>query len=209
MEIVWLVSLIAVWGVVLVNLLLTLRVVRWLRGIEEVRKLEAELENIPELPVGEPAPNFRTKTLSGEQISLADYAGRAVVFVFVSPRCGSCRQEMPMFTRLGSLAEKRMGVKLILVSDQGTAETHTWIEAIREEDEVDVTLTILVAPHSISDLLINYNPRGLTPYFCYIDEQGTVQAREPVGAGEWSRLRQEWEGPRKVEPFLQSPSRYQ
>lgn len=101
---------------------------------------------------------------------------------------------MPIFVRLGKLARKKSGVDLVLVSDRSTAETHEWVETIRREDGVQIDLPLLVAPRNTSDFLITYNPRGLTPYFCYIDAEGIVQTREHVGGPEWLRLKQRWEG---------------
>ena len=198
------INLIAMWCVVLVNLLLTLRAVRWLRAGEEMRARLAQLETAPLLPVGEPAPDFHARTLSGEPVRLADFAGRGVAFVFVSPQCGGCRRELPALGRLGPLATRRAGVELVLVSDRGAAETHDWLETIRHEDGVDVTLQVLVAPPAFSDMLTSYNPRGLVPYFCLLDGQGVVQARDPLGMGEWPSLRRAWEA---VTPVRSTPWR--
>jgi AhpC/TSA family len=194
------INLIALWSMVLVNLLLTLRAVRWLRAGEELRARLTQLETAPLLPVGEPAPDFHARTLSGEPVRLADYADRAVAFVFVSPQCGGCRRELPALARLGPLARRRAGVELVLVSDRGAAETHEWLDTIRHEDGVDVGLGVLVAPPAFSDLLAVYNPRGLVPYFCLVDERGVVQARDPLGMGEWPRLRRTWEAVTPVRP---------
>lgn len=194
MEITLFVGLISVWGVVLLNLLLTLRLLRHRRAMDDLQAYADEMEDIPELPVGTLAPDFRIQSLSGEPTRLADYAGRSVAFIFVSPRCGPCRYEMPMLNELGGRARDHAGVELVLVSDQGRNETHQWINAIRVEDKVDIGLPILMASYKTSDFLLMYNPRGLTPYFCYLDERSVVQARDPVGAGDWSRVKREWEG---------------
>jgi hypothetical protein len=197
-------SLIALWSVVLVLLLLTMRVLRRLRAEDDLRSKAAELENAPPLPIGAPAPDFRARKLSGEPARLADYAGRAVAFIFVSPRCGQCRSEVRTLNRLAPLAKRQAGVELILVSDRGAAETSEWIIAIREEDGVEVPLQILVAT---SDLLRIYNPHGLLPYYCLIDEQGIVQARDPLGMGKWPELQRSWEGGVTAKPFAWLTSR--
>ncbi len=208
METIWFISLIVLWGVVLVNLLLTLRVVRWLRAKEDLRERVAESEKLPELSIGMPAPDFKAKTLSGEAVRLATYVGRAMVFIFVSPHCGSCRRKMPLLVRLGIQAKERAGIEFVLVSDSSTAETYTWINTIREEDKVEVNLPILVAPDSISEFLNTYNPRGLSPYYCFMNAQGIVQARDPIDMGEWPKLQREWEGSPTTKPFSHLHSRY-
>jgi thiol-disulfide isomerase/thioredoxin len=195
-ETAWKMSLITLWAVTAANLLLTLRVVRWLRAMEDARKRSEQSQHAGSLLLpGTPAPNFRAKTLSGEPVRLADYVGRKVAFVFVSPHCGGCRQELPMLNRLGRLAAQRAGVELTLVSDVGAAETRRWLQSVRDDDGVEVDLPVLIAPYSSSNLLVTYNPSGLLPSYCFVDEEGIVQAAEPLGKGEWPRLQREWTAP--------------
>ena len=186
------ISLILLWSVVLLNLLLTMRIVRWLRSIEEQRTQAVEREQLPELSIGLPAPDFKARTLTGESIRLATYAGRSILLLFVSPHCGSCRRKMPQFLKLGSQAKEHAGVEFILVSDLSSAETHTWITTMQEEDNVDVYLPVIITLNSVSEFLRTYNPRGILPYYCLIDTQGRVQARDPIERGEWQRLLREW-----------------
>lgn len=180
--------------VILVNLLLTLRLMHWLRAIEGLHAQQVERETLPELPLNESAPDFKAKTLAGEWARLSTYTGRAIVFIFVSPHCEHCRRKMPLLITLDSRAKERAGVKFVLASDSSAAETYAWVESIRVEDKVEVTLPILIAPRP-SEFLKAYNPRGLTPYYCFINEQGIVQARGPLETGEWPRLQREWGGP--------------
>lgn len=189
-----LISLIALWCLVLVNMLLVLRVVHLLRKLTSKQELAAEQERLPELSVGERAPDFSAKELSGKLVSLASYTGHPVAFFFVSPHCGRCRREIPTLMKLSITAKARAGVEFFLVSDASTAETHDWITTLREEDGVEVNLPVLIAPRTNSDFLKTYDPRGLTPYYCFLDEQGIVQARGPLGMGEWPRLEKEWGG---------------
>ena len=204
----WTVSLTVLWGVVFVNLLLTVRIVRWARAVEDADRRSIEMENVPELPTGAPAPAFSTKTLAGEPVNLASYAGRSVTFVFTSPLCGSCRDEMPLFVRLGKLAESRMNDRVVLVSDQGIAETNAWINTIQKEDNVKVDLQVLVARPGVSRFFNDYNPRGWTPYFCSIDSQGTVQARGLIGSDAWSELLLQWETAPRTERPTRPVNRY-
>ncbi|QBD77554.1 redoxin domain-containing protein [Ktedonosporobacter rubrisoli] len=203
MESIWNISLLLVWAVVLVNLLLTLRLVRWRRAVIHEQEQAATREAAPELAVDTPAPAFRARTLTGELVRLATYTGHSVLFLFVSPRCGSCRLKLPLLTKLRPLAKERSGVDFVLVSDVSAAETYAWVESIREEDKVEVDFPILLDPQYRSGFMWAYNPRGMIPYFCLIDAQGIVQARGLVGTEEeWSRLQREWEGPTALSPFL-------
>jgi thiol-disulfide isomerase/thioredoxin len=208
MDILWSASLIILWIVVLLNLLLTLRTVRLLRGQESLRKLAAEAEELPELAVGTVAPPFSVRTLLGEPVDHLTYAGRSVAFIFVSPLCGHCRDEMPALTRLAPLALERAGVTLVLVSDAKASATHTWLTTIRAEDGVDVTLPVLVAPRNSNDFIVRYNPRGLSPYHCLVDGEGKVQSRGPLSMNDWNVLQQSWSGAVPRRPGLRVASRY-
>ncbi len=201
MESIWNISLIVLWGVVLVNLLLTLRVVRWRRAIGDAQKQAKARETVPELAVDAPAPEFRARTLTGQWVQLATYTGQSLLFVFVSPHCGSCRKNLPLLTKLRPLAKERSGVEFVLVSDSSAAETYAWVESIREEDKVEVDFPILIDLRAHSDFSWAYNPRGIIPYFCLINAQGIVQVRGLLGTGEWSRLQREWESLTALSPF--------
>lgn len=208
METLWSVSLLILWIVVLVNLLLTLRMLRWLRGQEALRKQMAAAEQRPELKVGDLAPDFVAKTLAGESVGRRSYANQSVAFLFVSPHCGHCRQELPALVRLAPLALERAGVLLVLVSDSSAAQTQSWLATIREEDQLDVPLPVLVAPRTMYQFVLTYNPRGLSPYYCLLDAQGRVQSRGPLGMEDWPQLQQGWGGPVNPRVTPRVSSRY-
>lgn len=201
MESIWNISVMVLWAVVLVNLLLTLRLVRWQRARVDEQKQAGARETAPELAVDAPAPEFRARTLTGEQVQLATYTGQAVLFIFVSPHCDSCRLKLPLLTKLKPLAKARSGVEFVLVSASSAAETYAWVESIREENKVEVDFPILLDPQMRSGFVWAYNPRGMIPYFCLVDAQGIVQARGLFGTGEWSRFQREWESPTALSPF--------
>ncbi len=203
---IWSISLIILWGVVLLNLLLTLRVVRLLHSVEEARAQAAEREQLPELSLGTLAPDFRARTIDGEPVRLLTYVGRPVVFLFVSPHCAGCRSKVPQLLKLSVQAKKQAGVEFVLVSDSSSAETHTWIDTIQGEDDVEINLPVLIAPSNISDFLWTYNPRGILPYFCLLDAQGNVQARDPLERGAWPRLQREWSRSSQSPLFSPPPS---
>ncbi len=186
------VSVIALWGVMLLNLGLTLTFVRWMSTMRAIR---AELKQ-PELELGSAAPAFRATQLNGQSFTLKNYAGRSVVFLFVSPKCGHCRSNMPMFHKLAASAKQRANVDFVLVSDSSPTPTQTWLNTIHEEDGFTVTLPVLSADRRNFHLV--YNPTGLSPYYCLLDEQQIVRARGPVGKGDWPALQKQWEAP--VEP---------
>lgn len=192
MEAIWQIGVISLWVVVLLNLLITIRIIRWFHVTQDMRRHIAVRDESPPLAVGSVAPPFRARTLAGELRTRDGFAGRATVFVFVSPHCGSCRTKLADLQTLSVSAKERAQIELVLVSDSGIAETLEWINLARDEDKVEVKMPVLTAPLSNSDFLSVYNPQGYLPYFCLVDDQGTVRARDPLGMGEWKRLEREW-----------------
>ncbi len=197
-----LISLNILWGVLLINVVLTLRVIRWVRATNEARVSEQKHVVRSELAIGMSAPEFKARTLVDQPVRLDNYTGRAVVFIFLSPRCGNCRREIPMLNKLSSLAKKNAGVEIILASYEDFAETQAWLDTIRTEDGVDVTMQVLVAPRGKSDFLEDYNPSGLFPGFCLLDERGIVQARGLIPSDEWRKLKRTWEGVNKFSSVI-------
>lgn len=208
METLLVASMIGLWIVLLINLLLTLRIVQWLRSVAAQQARDAEREERPELPIGASAPDFKAKTLGGEAVSLAQYAGHGVAFVFVSPRCGSCQSALPMLDKLGPAARQRAGVELVLVSDGSAAETETWLAEFTAKTGLRVSLPVLVRAHRTATFIEEYNPRGLFPFFCLVDAQGVVQARDPLGQGRWPALKQAWEGLPEGRPSAATVGRF-
>jgi thiol-disulfide isomerase/thioredoxin len=60
---------------------------------------DAQLEQ-PQPMKGKPAPGFTLPDLEGQQISLADYKGKAVLLNFWATWCGPCKLEMPWLVKL-------------------------------------------------------------------------------------------------------------
>jgi peroxiredoxin len=159
MESILIISSTSLWVVVLLNLLLTLGSARRIRN--------AAFPVMESLKVGQKAPDFRAPTLQGQTMTLADYAGHPTAFVFISPHCTPCREELP---RLRDLAPKvrGFGAELVLVSDEGEETTRPFVEGTVDG------LTVLVAPRDRNPLFTDYKVPG-PPSFYLIDASGKVQ----------------------------------
>ncbi|HEV2888002.1 MAG TPA: redoxin domain-containing protein [Jatrophihabitans sp.] len=189
----WQVVAIAGWAVLLLNLLLTLRVVRWLRSMQRAQQLDSERAELPELPLGEPAPDFSARDLTGRSVRSEDYRGRETALVFMSPHCAPCRREIPALLRLAALARQRAGAEILLVSDVGAGETQAWLDKISDEDQVELTVPVLLASRNTSQFHARYNPRAVTPYFCHVDRDGNVTARGGLHSPAWAAIARRWD----------------
>lgn len=189
----WQAVAIAGWAVLLLNLLLTLRVVRWLRSVQEAQKLDNERAELPELPLGEPAPPFSARDLTGRTVSSEDYRGRETALVFLSPHCAPCRLEVPRLLSLAGVARQRAGAEILLVSDVGAEDTKAWLDKIVDEAQVELTVPVLLASRNTSQFHARYNPRAVTPYFCHIDSDGNVTARGGLHSPAWAAIARRWD----------------
>jgi thiol-disulfide isomerase/thioredoxin len=182
--------LFAVGAVSLVNLVLVLRVIARMRAMD--RPHEDHSFGGDPLAIGAEAPPFNALTLAGQGITDARLAGRPVAYLFVSPSCDHCRDLLPMVDELGALAARAARVQLVLVADVGPTRVRSWLETVAEEDGVKVAMPVLAAPLSRSTMTVDYNPPGMLPYFCLVDEAGLVVDRGTAGGAEWNGLVEMW-----------------
>lgn len=179
MEPILIVNVVLLWGLVLFNLLLTLALIRRVNAFFTAGP-EREMET---LKVGEPAPDFEAETLEGQTATLADYAGRSVVFLFSSEGCGSCRSKLPYYETLLPKA-RQAGTELVLVS----VDTREIAEDMVKEFQV--SLPVLIAPMGENPLQDDYKAEGM-PFYCHVNEEGIVQATGYFD-GVWDSLAQSW-----------------
>ncbi|HET8844896.1 MAG TPA: TlpA disulfide reductase family protein [Ktedonobacteraceae bacterium] len=183
METVLTVSSIFLWLVVLLNLVLTLALVR------RINATSGSTRTLPDsLQAGEEAPFFTARTLNDEARTLADYAGRPLVLLFIAPGCKSCHELLPSFHELQEPAGLA-GVELVLVSEGEMEQTRTMVQTL------DIRLPLLVAPRKTNAFFHEYKIHG-TPSYCSIDEQSKVQSsgHPHPNYGKWKALTNSWTG---------------
>jgi SAM-dependent methyltransferase/thiol-disulfide isomerase/thioredoxin/uncharacterized membrane protein YphA (DoxX/SURF4 family) len=78
------------------------------------------------LEVGQVAPEFEAKTLSGDPIESADLldGDRHVVIVFTGSECGPCRELLPELARWRKMVDGRLGIHVVAAGDQAENRTH-------------------------------------------------------------------------------------
>jgi peroxiredoxin len=179
-------SSILLWVIMLFNLLLTLALVR------RVNMPSGEL--IETLEIGQTAPQFIAEALIGEQVALADFAGRGLALVFVSPNCSHCRPHIPILENLGPKA-KRYGTELILVCDADIDKTRAYVQ------ELNITLPVLSAPRQTNPFFEEYKAGGV-PFYAIIDNQGKILASGGLGNLNWEKFIELWKN--ELKPALQA-----
>jgi peroxiredoxin len=134
---------------------------------------------------GKPAPDFRLKTLDGNEIKLSDLRGKTVLINLWASWCPPCRYEMP---GIQAAYEKFNSKGLVVLGINFTAQDN--LQDVRDfVTELKLTFPILLDESGDVSAGL-YGMRGLpTSYF--IDTQGILQ-RIQVGA----ML------PEKIEEFL-------
>ncbi|MGB0588608.1 MAG: TlpA family protein disulfide reductase [Myxococcota bacterium] len=120
----------------------------------------------PELP--EQAPNFTARSLTGEQLTLADLKGQPVILNFWATWCGPCRFEVPAISRF-SKRHPEIAVWGI------TAEPSPRVKEAVEDLDIDYAV-LLGDP----ELLATYSVTTF-PTTIFIDAEGNIRSAH-VGA---------------------------
>lgn len=159
------VSSVLLWIVVLLNLILTLAVIK---RVNDNNKQIPNME-MPDMGLkpGTQAPDFTAQTLNGETVTLANFTGRKVGFLYVSPHCRPCKDKLPVFQKLYTNSQQ-IGLDWLLVSVSGTLSD---IQAM--VTDFNITMPMLYAPDEQNPLAQDYQARG-TPSFCLVGEDGKV-----------------------------------
>jgi thiol-disulfide isomerase/thioredoxin len=112
---------------------------------------------------------------------LQDFDSLRTVFLFVSPNCGPCRQQLPEYVRLAAGAVAS-GIEFVFVceSDAGQCE-----QLVRE---FGLAGRVLVAPRPASPFAREWNVYA-TPHFVAVEDGVVLDSGVPTGRmPAWSRL---------------------
>ena len=170
-------SQIALWVVVLTNLMLTLAIIR--------RMNSGPVPTPQGLQAGESAPTFSAETLTGRTVTLADFQ-RRTAFVFLAPGCPPCVESLPEYVRLAHLA-KSSTTDLVVVSEGDAASTRQLVH------DAGIQTDVVVAPRPANTFFDDYKvPR--TPHFMVVENKQVVMAGAPYPSNrDWKALVALWE----------------
>lgn len=102
---------------------------------------------------GTPAPDFTLRTLTGEQVSLADLRGKPVVLVFWAPWCKVCKQESSTVSELRGTVGERAHVLTVAVSYKREEDVRRFVRQTKADypvllgnDEVEEAFGVRAFP---------------------------------------------------------------
>lgn len=160
------ISSVLLWLVALANVFLALALIR---RLNQTGQSGGEIG----LKAGTTAPEFTAQTGQGVTQTRANYLGRAVVLIFVSPTCQPCRESLPMLQKSGVEAGAS-GVEFVLISGGTLEETRAW------DQEEEIQLPLLIATQAQNPFFQDYHVTS-TPTFCLLGPEGTVRGTGMIG----------------------------
>ena len=175
MNLLWLVSYLVLWllvlclGFLLLGALRALGLLRW--RLEQLEATTPSRLGRGGLKPGKKAPDFTLPSIAAGEVSLHDFAGRRVLLVFTQSGCKPCHRVVPELNKL-----QRGGHVQVLVVNNGELEaTRQWA------GEAGVCFPMLVQQQlSVSKRYEMY----ATPFAFLIDERGVITSKGVINNGQ-------------------------
>ena len=114
---------------------------------------------------GQPAPDFKVRTLDDKPLALAKYRGKPVYLDFFASWCAPCREETPEIIKLSKRYRKR-GLVVIGLDDNESKD-----RAQGFSDQFKVPFPIAIADQKLLD---SYGVIAL-PVHVFIDRTGNIK----------------------------------
>ncbi|MFH1026481.1 MAG: TlpA disulfide reductase family protein [Pseudomonadota bacterium] len=114
---------------------------------------------------GQPAPNFKVITTSGQPVSLDNYRGHVLVVDFFATWCQPCRQSIPHLVEMNRKYGKQ-GLQVLGLSADEDGERA--VKAFANEYHINYPLAL-----AGDDATVDFGVRSV-PVMFVIDKKGTV-----------------------------------
>ena len=134
--------------------------------LQPVKNVNVFGNKFEEVTVGSVAPDFTLKSLSGENIRLAEHRGKVVIITFWASWCSPCRIELPHFQKLQQNYGKDK-VSVLAVSADSRLKDVT-----KFSDELTLTIPMLFDPGL--DINQLYRVRAMPTTFV-VDSSGIIR----------------------------------
>ena len=116
------------------------------------------------------AKEFELTTISGDNVSLAQYKGKVLLINFWATWCGPCLEEMPMLIKLqDELGDEGLQILGISVDEEGEGVVVDFVE--------DYNINYPIAVDEIGDMATGYGAQFAVPTTIVIDRNGKINHR--------------------------------
>ncbi len=171
----WVISSLLLWvllllvGFMLLGVLRALALVRW--RLEQLEATTPSHVGRGGLKPGQKAPDFTLPSVSGDEVSLHDFAGRQVFLVFTQSGCGPCHRVAPDLNRLQAAGE----VQVVVINNGDPEATRKWTADVKARFPV-----LQQEKFSVSRRYEMY----ATPFAFLIDPQGIIASKGIINNGQ-------------------------
>jgi hypothetical protein len=177
------------WAVLVANCIILIMLMRRYTSITDIFHSERPLK------IGQQAPSFVARTISGEKWDLSKLIQNDAVLIFLSPDCSSCYRIVPSIKEDFLLASSVAHVQFFIVIERGYKE----VEAAQEEWQF--SMPVFADSRQRDSIGHLYNPISLTPSYCYIGKDGIVKGIGDFRDTYWNELRNSWLATKRVRDF--------
>jgi methylamine dehydrogenase accessory protein MauD len=171
----WIISIVALWVLVLLETLLLLQLLRVLGQMKQQGAfMQTPLRSSEEwgLAVGEPAPSFGATDYEGRPVQLADFQGQRRILAFILPGCAACDGTMKA---LVTFARQEQTAVILVIGGSDRERNRAY--ALEHE----TPFTILTPTPAFSGELYRL---GGVPFVFVIDEAGIIRAKGVANTSE-------------------------
>jgi methylamine dehydrogenase accessory protein MauD len=168
MSLLWLISYLALWllvlmlGFLLIGTLRALGLLRW--RLDQFEATTPSRLGRNGLKPGKKAPEFSLPGVTGGEVNLHDFAGRKLLLAFMQPGCGPCHGITPELNRLQDAGE----VQVVVVQNGDVETVRKWEDKHRPRFPVAVQERLSLSKR--------YEVFA-TPFAFLIDERGVIASR--------------------------------